>query len=145
MENAQSPHKQILADFLKAVWTDGKVDAVDQYLADSYTIHNDPGDPWDGQTLSVEGFKNRLVQSRAMAPDQIFHVEKMVEEGNEIAVAWRWSGTHLGDIPGIPATGRKITMTGLTIYGFGGDRLSGHWQVADRLSVFQQLTQGPPA
>lgn len=145
MESAQSPRKQILADFLKDVWTDGKVDAVDQYLADSYSIRNDPGDPWDGQTLSVEGFKNRLVQSRAMAPDQIFHVEKMVGEGNEIAVAWTWSGTHLGDIPGIPATGRKITMTGLTIYGFDGDRLTGHWQVADRLSVFQQLTQGPPA
>jgi len=145
MESGQSPRKQILADFLKDVWTDGKVEAVDQYLADSYTIHNDPGDPWDGQTLSIEGFKNRLVQSRAMAPDQIFHVEKMVEEGNEIAVAWTWSGTHLGDIPGIPATGRKITMTGLTIYSFDGDRLSGHWQVADRLSVFQQLTQGSPA
>lgn len=145
METGKAPHKQMLADFLQDVWTDGKVDVVDQYLADSYTIHNDPGDPWDGQTLSIEGFKNRLVQSRAMAPDQIFHVKKMVEEGNEIAVAWTWSGTHLGDIPGIPATGRKIAMTGLTIYDFEGDRLSGHWQVADRLSVFQQLTQGPPA
>jgi predicted ester cyclase len=144
MESAQSPRKQMLADFLQDVWTDGKVDAVDQYLADSYSIHNDPGDPWDGQTLSIEGFKDRLIQSRAMAPDQAFYVEKMVEEGHEIAVAWAWSGTHLGDIPGIAATGRKITMTGLTIYSFDGDRLSGHWQVADRLSVFQQLTQGPP-
>jgi predicted ester cyclase len=144
METGKPPHKQMLADFLQDVWTDGKVDAVDQYLADRYRIHNDPGDPWDGQTLSVEGFKDRLIQSRAMAPDQAFYVEKMVEEGNEIAVAWTWSGTHLGDIPGIAATGRKITMTGLTIYSFDGDRLSGHWQVADRLSVFQQLTQGPP-
>jgi steroid delta-isomerase-like uncharacterized protein len=144
METAQSPSKQILADFLREIWTEGKVDAVDRYLADRYTIHHDPGDPWDGETLSIEGFKNRLVQSRAMAPDQIFQVEKMVAEGNEIAVAWSWSGTHLGDIPGIPASGRKITMTGLTIYGFDGNRLTGHWQVADRLSVFQQLTQGPP-
>jgi len=35
-------------------------------------------------------------------------------------------------------------MTGLTIYMFDGTRLSGHWQVADRLSVFQQLTQAQP-
>ncbi len=141
METGTSPHKQILAAFLQDVWTDGDVDAVDQYLADHYSIHNDPGDPWDGQTLSIDGFKDRLVQSRAIAPDQVFHVETMVEEGNKIGVAWSWSGTHLGDIPGIAATGRKITMTGLTIYSFEGDRLSGHWQVADRLSVFQQLTR----
>ncbi|WP_417609939.1 ester cyclase [Parasphingorhabdus sp.] len=138
-----SARKQILTDFLQDVWTDGQVEKVDHYLADNYSIHNDPGDPWDGQTLSIAGFKDRLIQSRAMAPDQIFDVEKMVEEGNDIAVAWSWSGTHLGDIPGIPATGRNITMTGLTIYSFEGDRLSGHWQIADRLSVFQQLTQGP--
>ena len=143
METEISARKQILTGFLQDVWTDGQVEKVDHYLADNYSIHNDPGDPWDGQTLSIAGFKDRLIQSRAMAPDQIFDVEKMVEEGNDIAVAWSWSGTHLGDIPGIPAIGRNITMTGLTIYSFEGDRLSGHWQIADRLSVFQQLTQGP--
>lgn len=141
METGNSSKKQTLTDFLKDVWTDGKVQAADQYLSDTYTIFSDPGDPWDGQTLSIDGFRDRLIQSRAMAPDQAFHVEKMIEEGSEIAVAWTWSGTHLGDIPGIPATGRKITMSGLTIYEFNGDRLSGHWQVADRLSIFQQLSQ----
>lgn len=134
-------HKRVLASFLKDVWTDGKTEAVDHYLAEAYTIHSDPGDPWDGQTLSIEGFKDRLVRSRAMAPDQVFHVQTMIEEADQIAAAWTWSGTHLGDIPGIPATGRKITMSGLTIYQFYEDRLAGHWQVADRLSVFQQLTQ----
>ena len=133
MEIATSSRKQRLAAFLKDVWTDGKVDAVDHYLSVRYSIRNDPGDPWDGQTLSIEGFKDRLIQSRAMAPDQVFTIETMIEEGDDIAVAWSWSGTHLGDIPGIAATGRSITMTGLTIYSFDGDRLS----------VFQQLTQGP--
>lgn len=136
----KSPRKQILTDFLRDVWSGGKVEAVDQYLADAYTIFNDPGDPWDGQKLTVDGFKDRLVKSRAMAPDQVFCVERMLEDEAQVAAAWTWSGTHLGDIPGIPATGRKITMTGLTIYEFDGDRLCGHWQVADRLSIFQQLT-----
>ena len=31
-------------------------------------------------------------------------------------------------------------MSGLTIYYFDGARLSGHWQIVDRLSVYQQLT-----
>lgn len=140
--NTSSPRKDILSAFLDAVWSQGDVDAVDRFIADSYTIQNDPGDPWSGQTLDRAGFKDRLVKSRAMAPDQVFHPVEMIEEGDRIAVSWNWEGTHLGDIPGVPATGRKINMTGLTIYSFEGDRLSGHWQLADRLGVYQQLTGG---
>ena len=110
------------------------------FVADAYTIHNDPGDPWDGQTLDPAGFRERLVRSRAVAPDQVFTVVEMIEEGDRVAVTWTWAGTHLGDLPGIPATGKRITMTGATVYGFDGeDRLTGHWQIADRLGVYRQL------
>ncbi len=117
------------------------VQAVEEFIADRYTIHNDPGDPWHGQTLTRDGFADRLVTSRAAAPDQVFTVVDMIEEGDRIAVTWTWTGTHLGDLPGLPATGRRIEMTGATVYGFDAeDRLTGHWQIADRLGVYRQLT-----
>ena len=134
-------NKKILAGFFKEIWNDGRVECVDKYLADTYTIQHDPGDLWDGQTLTVEGFKERLFQSRAMSPDQVFTIVKMVEENSCVAVSWTWRGTHLGDIPGFPATGKKIKMSGLTMYEFEGNRISAHWQISDRLSVFQQLSQ----
>lgn len=133
--------KTLLHGFLQEIWADGCLESVDKYLSDTYHIQHDPGDPWDGQTLTREGFKDRLVKSRAMAPDQTFTVVKMTEENDYVAVAWTWRGTHLGDIPGFPATGRTITMSGLTMYSFKGGRVSGHWQIADRLCVFQQLSQ----
>lgn len=136
-----SLRKPILREFLDLVWGQGDLSAVERFVADGYTIHNDPGDPWDGQTLSVDGFRDRLLKSRAAAPDQFFTPVLMIEEGDRIAVAWTWEGTHLGDLPGVPATGRRITMSGLTVYGFDADNLlTGHWQVADRLGVYQQLT-----
>lgn len=132
--------KTLLHGFLKDVWAHGCVESVDKYLSDTYSIQHDPGDPWEGQTLTHEGFKDRLTKSRAMAPDQAFTVVKMIEVDDCVAVAWTWCGTHSGGIPGFPATGRAITMSGLTMYSFKDNRLSGHWQVADRLSVFQQLS-----
>lgn len=134
--------KALLTAFLEEVWSNGDTSCLDRYIADSYTIENDPGDPWDGQTLSRAGFGERLVTSRAAAPDQRFTPVHMLEDGDRIAVAWTWEGTHLGDLPGLPASGRRITMTGLTVYGFNAEnRLTGHWQVADRLGVYQQLTR----
>lgn len=135
-----SPRKALLIDFLDRVWSQGDPAAVDEFLADTYTIHNDPGDPWEGKVLSKEGFKDRLVRSRAVAPDQAFIPLEMIEEGDRVAVSWRWRGTHLGDLPNLPATGRSIMMTGLTIYSFSGERLTGHWQLADRMGVYRQIT-----
>lgn len=132
--------KALLADFLETVWSQGDVSRLAQFLAESYWLEHDPGDPWEGQRLSRAGFRDRVLTSRAGAPDQRFTVVQMVEEAGTIAAAWTWAGTHLGDLPGLPASGRAITMSGLTLYRFQGARICGHWQVADRLSVFRQLS-----
>ncbi|MEM9684877.1 MAG: ester cyclase [Pseudomonadota bacterium] len=132
-------NKDRLADFIEAVWSQGDVDAADRFLAQAYTIHHDPGDPWDGQILDMEGFKDRVRRSRAPFPDQRFNINEMVEEGNKVVASWFWSGTHKGDIPGIPATDKAITMSGITIYTFDGDKISGHWQMTDRAGVYRQL------
>lgn len=140
------PRKQRLAAFLKAVWDDGDAEAAELYVADSYTIGHDPGDPWAGQTLDKAGFMDRVRQSRAAFPDQAFAVQAMLADGDSVAVTWLWTGTHIGDLPGFPATHEVIRMSGATVYGFDAeDRLTGHWQISDRLGVFQQLQRNAGA
>lgn len=136
-----APKKTLLKDFLDTVWSAGDISDLPRFLAPTYTIRHDPGDPWESQTLSREGFKDRVKKSREMAPDQTFYVVNMVEEEDCVAVSWTWTGTHRGDLPGIAATGRPIKMSGLTIYDFMDGKLAGHWQIADRLSVYQQISQ----
>lgn len=132
--------KSRLAAFIEAVWNRGDAAAVPSYLAPAYTIHHDPGDPWEGRTLDPASFTQRLIQSRAPFPDQRFTALRMAEDDDAVVMTWTWEATHLGDFPGFPATGKVIRMSGATAYGFDDqDRLTGHWQIADRLSVFQQL------
>jgi len=132
--------KSRLAAFLSDVWTDGRLDLIPRYVGETYKIHHDPGDPWEGCLLSLDGFRDRVATSRAAAPDQVFTPVDMVADHQRVAVAWTWTGTHLGDLPGFPASGRPMTMSGLTVYHFDGwDMLTGHWQIADRLGVAQQL------
>lgn len=134
--------KRRLASFIREVWDEGDTDAADAYLSESYTIHHDPGDPWDGMTLDLAGFKQRVAMSRAAFPDQRFDIQALFADGPGIAMTWLWSGTHMGDLPGFPATGEVVRMSGATVYLFdAAARLSGHWQVTDRLGVYQQLQQ----
>ena len=50
------------------------------------------------------------------------------------------SGTIPLDRGTILLEGKPITMSGATLYYFDDrGRITGHWQVADRLSIYQQL------
>ena len=132
--------KQRLGGFIRQVWDEGDAEAADGYLAATYTIHHDPGDPWEGRMLDLDGFKDRVRRSRAPFADQRFNIQGMFADGGSVVMTWLWAATHGGDLPGFPATGRAIRMSGATVYAFDGDeRLTGHWQVSDRLGVFQQL------
>lgn len=136
-------NKDTLARFIDEVWNEGDAEAAGHYLAAAYTIHHDPGDPWDRKTLDLEGYKERVRVSRAPFPDQAFDIQELVAEEQKVVMTWLWQATHRGDLPGFPATGRTITMSGATVYFFDEQgRITGHWQITDRLGVFQQLREG---
>lgn len=78
-ENART-----LEEFVELVWSRGDAAAVDRFLADESVIYSDPGDPWDGATLSREGFRARLLTSRAAFPDLRFEIAETIAEGDAI-------------------------------------------------------------
>lgn len=129
----------ILKDFIKRVWNEGSIEAIPEFVSDTYTVFHDPGDPWEGRVLDVSGFQNRVSVSRAPVPDQCFEIQECYENEGTVCITWIWSGTHQGEIAGIPASGRKLRMTGATVYHFINEKICGHWQIADRMSVYQQL------
>lgn len=133
-----------LTDFMETVWNRGDVDAVDRFLADAYVIHGDPGDPWEGKTLSREEFKHRLLASRAPFPDLRFQIAETIAAGDQVVIAWRMLGTQTGAMGGVPPTGRPIAVQGMTIYDFRDGLIAGHRQVVDRLGVVQQLGLAGP-
>ena len=54
-------NKALLASFLKEVWSDGDIEGCTAYLAETYIIHHDPGDPREGQSLDAR--LSKLVSS----------------------------------------------------------------------------------
>jgi predicted ester cyclase len=53
------------------------------------------------------------------------------------------SGTHQGDLMGMPATRKKATTAGITIDRFAGGKLVAGWAIFDQLGLRQQLGAVP--
>lgn len=132
-------NKENLSNLIEQVWNKGELDIVDELVAPQYTVHHDPGDPWEGQTLDREGYKQRVLYSRNAFPDLCFYIKEFVAANDRVVISWILTGTHWGDLADMPATGKKISMSGLTIYYFSEGKISGHWQVIDRLAFLSQI------
>lgn len=141
VKESQQHNKELLSRFIQEVWNRGDIEAANKYVAPIYTIHHDPGDPWDHQVLDLAKYKERVRLSRAPFPEQRFFIHDLVAEGNRVVMTWDWVGTQKGNLPGFPATGKQIRTSGMTVYFVENGRFTGHWQVVDRLGVYTQLRQ----
>ena len=61
----------------------------------------------------------RLYASCDAFPDAHITINDLIAEDDKVVTRWTGSGTHQGALPGIPATGKKVSIDGISI-----DRIS---------------------
>ncbi len=49
-------------------------------------------------------------------PDCSLDVRGLQDDGATAVLEWTFAGTHTGDIPGLAATGREVSLPGVSIY-----------------------------
>lgn len=77
--------------------------------------------------------------------DSHFTVNRVVAEGDDVAVSWTKHAIHTGDYLGIPATGREITITGTHWLHFVNGRCCEVRVNLDSLNMMQQVGVFPKA
>ena len=133
-------NKRLVRRFFEEVWSTGDVLQRDAFLAAGYQGHMagsaEPIDR-DGWTAWFQGF-------RAAFPDARFIVEDMIAEGDRVAARLTMRGTHLGPLNGMPATGRPVVVSGMSIERIADGRIVEGWNETDALGMLQQLGVFPP-
>ena len=76
---------------------------------------------------------------RTTFPDIDVSVDDLIAEGDRVVIRWTGTGTHSGEFMGVPATGVKISVTGIAIDRIEGGKIVEHWEQFDTLGMMQQL------
>lgn len=79
--NNQS-NKTILKTFMQTIWNEGDFTCLEDFVAHEYSVSTDEYDPWSGQIINHETFKERVLYSRNTFPDLNFDIQEMIEEDN---------------------------------------------------------------
>src|SRR5262245_25929454 len=105
--------KKIFEEF----WSKGNLGIIDEFF--------DPGfegyDPVDGKQ-DKEAFKRSCLMYRGAFPDLTMQVTDLIAEGDKCVARWTAVGTHKGPFMGVKATGKRPTVTGVTVCEYRGER-----------------------
>jgi steroid delta-isomerase-like uncharacterized protein len=75
----------------------------------------------------------------AAIPDARVHVDRMVAEGDTVAVEWTLSGTQRGRMMGIPATGKPVSFKGISFIRYRGTMVIADTRVWDLAGLLRQI------
>lgn len=89
--------------------------------------------------------RNFTVALRRAFPDLQLTLDRVIEQGDWVAVRWTARGTHGGSFAGVAATGRRVSWGGAWFWRVeGGLIVDGKsFNVWDRAGLLEQLTRAP--
>src|SRR6266704_5982285 len=127
-------NKAIIHRYFEEWGNHGNTKAADELIAANFTLRNPPA-----VLRSLEEYKKGMTAFHTAFPDLHFTVEEMIAEGDKVVVRWSLRGTHLGDYQGRPATGKAMSVTGMSLFRLADGKIQEITVSMDRLGQWQQL------
>ena len=122
--------------FVDEVCNERKLAVADELFTPDHAYH-DPGSPWVGK--GPAGIKDVIGTYHRGVNDARWDVHEMIETGDTVVMRWTGSGTHTGDLLGIPPTSRKVRVDGIWMLRIAGGKIVESWNCWDTLGMLQQL------
>lgn len=108
-----------------------------QCYADDVCFH-DPFAP--GGCNGVDTLRQMVEYYNNAFPDSHYTIEDLIEEGDKVTIRWSVSGTHEGEVFGIPATHKRVdNIMGIAICRIENDKIQEVWQLFDQPGLLRQL------
>ncbi len=132
---AEEKNKALNRRYVEEVINQGNIDAIDELIDPGVVDYAAP----PGFPTGREGAKRFFAMLSSAFPDLHLTIEDMIAEGDKVVVRGTWNGTHEGEFMGIPATGRRVTVSQIDITRCADGRMVERWGQLDALGLMQQL------
>ena len=130
-------NKETFKRYVDEVWKAENLDIANEVFAEKYLSHQSDGTVLERGPDDVKKF---VTEYRSAFSDIENIAEDMIGEGDKVVNRWTLHATHTGDFRGIPATNKRVTMTGIGIFRFSEDgKVVESWDSLDQLGMLEQL------
>jgi steroid delta-isomerase-like uncharacterized protein len=135
-EQISQQNKTLARRWFEDLWNRVDLDAAEQILSTEFVEHLT-----HEHERGIEELKEYISIYRSAFPDIHNRVEKIVAEGDMVAVLWRSRGTHQGEFMGFQPTGREVTFTGMRLFRIAEKKIAESWVTMDAQGWQEQMEE----
>jgi steroid delta-isomerase-like uncharacterized protein len=110
----------------------GNFGALRGIVTADYVVHPEEARGAEGLAEMVKGYRAALAGLSVT-------IDHQFSQGDHVATRTTIRGRHEGELMGVPATGRDVEFTGLTISRCADGKLAEEWELIDVVGVLRQL------
>jgi len=129
----QEQNKAIAKRTFEEILSQGRFELATELYAKDFINHG------LHSNASLEEDQAALRGWHAAFPDVVIVPEKLIAEGDLVTIYWVARGTNTGTGNGLPATGKKAELAGITIWRIADGKIKEEWSAFDQLSMMKQL------
>jgi steroid delta-isomerase-like uncharacterized protein len=134
-------NKAIVRRLYEEVWNERRLEVVDELISPSHAL----SDPLASDSqVGPKMYKQRVLELTKSFLDLHFTIEDMIAEKGKVVASWTFSATHKGEFMEIPATGKKVSVEGITIHLITNGKILDSYARWDALGLLRQLGQTSP-
>lgn len=124
-----------LSQLIFEAWNTKNPERLLTYYADDFVDHTAP----EGMPAGPAGVKAQYDMFVAAFPDLRIEIKDLVDTGKKVATRVVITGTHEGELMGIPPTGKKVEIGAMGIHSEKGGVCAESWFMMDNMTMMQQL------
>jgi steroid delta-isomerase-like uncharacterized protein len=124
----------VVRRFYEEMCTGRKLELADELFTSDHVMH-DPQVPSEPGPRGVAD----AVSVYQQGADGRWTIEEIFSAGDRVVVRWTGSGRHVGDLNGVPPTGKPIRVDAITIHRMADGKIAETWEVWDTLGLLQQI------
>jgi len=129
----QEQNKALAKRAFEELLSKGRFELAEQLYAEDFVNHGIHREiTLDEDQAALKGW-HQAFPDLSIAPD------KLIADGDLVAVYWIARGTNTGAGNGLPPTGKKVEQSGITIWRIVDGKIKEEWSAFDQLSMMKQL------
>jgi steroid delta-isomerase-like uncharacterized protein len=133
-------NEALVRRFFEDFCTGRQANLAHELISPDYVAHGPQAPPAEGPQGVIE--RVGLYQDSV---DGHWEIDEIFSAGDRVLTRWTGSGTHVGDLMGIPPSDRPIEVEAITIHRIADGKIAEEWTVWDALGLLQQIGAVPAA
>ncbi|MBK5096154.1 MAG: ester cyclase [Gemmatimonadetes bacterium] len=124
----------IIRKVIEEVWNQKNPALLDDMFTEDFVMHTPIGN-FEGPS----GYRQIYDTYVNAFSDCQFTIDDELSAGDRNVVRYTFSGTHDGELLGVAPTGKRVSISGISISRLVGGKVAEEWPVWDQMGVMQQI------